>query len=295
MRTRTAAPLLAALLVFMLSALPAAITGPKGNGKVTGKVQVEGVITAVNPVGSMFTMQATKRAAGTFVVLVQQATELKIKHKGGRDEDEDEDRNEAVHRGASIADFRTGDRVKVEAFRLDDGRLLALKIDVTSRVLPAQQPQPRPQGLIAQGVVTARNQNALAIIGADNVPRLVIVPSTTVVTGQRTSFAAIVPNDVVRVEGTVNADNSLTARQIEVVFASGFQLIGRITFKSSTPQFLVINNSQTVNVAGDTRIISGAVQRSFADLQVGQTVTVVGTPMTVAGVTVGVNARVITF
>lgn len=295
MRTRTAAPLLAALLVFMLSALPAAITGPKGNGKVTGKVEVEGVITAVNPAGSMFTMQATKHAAGTFVVLVQQATELKIKHKEGREADEDEDRNEAVHRSASIADFRTGDRVKVEAFRLDDGRLLALKINVTNRVLPAPQPQPRPQGLIAQGVVTARNQNALAIIGADNVRRLVIVPSTTVVTGQRTSFAAIVPNDVVRVEGTVNADNSLTARQIEVVFASGFQLTGRITFKNSMPQFLVINNSQTVNVAGDTRIISGAVQRSFADLQVGQTVTVVGTPMTVAGITVGVNARVITF
>lgn len=153
----------------------------------------------------------------------------------------------------------------------------------------------RPQGVLAQGVVTGKSLNAVTVLDHSGGARLVIVPTTTVVTGQRTSFAAIIPNDVVRVEGTVNSDNSITARQIEVVFASGYQVTGRITFKSQTPQFLIVNNALSVNVASDTRIIAGGQMRSFADLQVGQTITVSGTPVTVAGATVGVNARVITY
>lgn len=288
MRMKTMAALAAALAITMASPV---LAGPAP--KVKGKVEVEGTIVAVAPASSTFTVQTTKGQTATVVVLVQRATELKIKRKGG--EDEDEAREERARVPASLADFRVGDRVKVEGFRLDDGRLLALKVEVKNRVVARTQPQPPPQDLVAQGVVVAKNSGTLTIVEPGGASRLVIVPATVVVTGQRTSFAAVLLDDTVRVEGTENADNSITARQIEVVFANAFQIIGRITFKSVLPQFLIVNNSTSVNVAGDTRIVSGGQLRSFADLQVGQTITVSGTPMTVGGATIGVNAKVIAF
>jgi uncharacterized protein DUF5666 len=278
-------------------AVALAVTAPvlAGPSKVKGKVEVEGTIVMVNPASSTFTVQPAKSQAGTVIVLVQRATTLKIKHTGDRDEDEDEDRAERARVPASVADFRVGDRVKVEGFRLDDGRLLAMKVEVKNRVVARTQPQLPPQGLVAQGVVVAKGSGTLTIVEPGRASRLIIVPTNAVVTGQRNSFAAIILSDAVRVEGTVNPDNSVTARQIEVVFANAFQLTGRITFKGALPQFLIVNNSTSVNVAGDTRIISGGQLRSFADLQVGQTITVTGTPVTVGGATIGVNAKVITF
>jgi hypothetical protein len=291
MRMKTMAALAAALAITMAAPV---LAGPAP--KVKGKVEVEGTIVAVAPAPSTFTVQTTKGQTGTVVVLVQRATELKIKRKGGENEDEDEAREERARVPASLADFRVGDRVKVEGFRLDDGRLLALKVEVKNRVVARTQPHPPSEGLVAQGVVIARSRDTLTILEPGGASRLVIVPATVVVTGQRNSFAAIVLNDTARVEGTVNSDNSsITARQIEVVFANAFQIIGRITFKSAFPQFLIVNNSTSVNVAGDTRIVSGGQLRSFADLQVGQTITVSGTPMTAGGATIGVNAKVIAF
>jgi len=291
MRMKTMAALAAALAIMMTAPV---LAGPAP--RVKGKVEVEGTIVAVAPAPSTFTVQTTKGQTGTVVVLVQRATELKIKRKGGENEDEDEGREERARVPASLADFRVGDRVKVEGFRLDDGRLLALKVEVKNRVVARTQPQQPPsQDLVTQGVVIARSSDTLTIVEPGGASRFVVVPATAVVTGQRHSFAAIVLDDIARVEGTVNADNSITARQIEVVFANAFQISGRITFKSAFPQFLIINNSTSVNVAGDTRIISGGQLRSFADLQVGQTITVSGTPMTVGGATIGVNAKVIAF
>ncbi len=288
MRMKTMAALAAALAITMAGPV---LAGPAP--KVKGKVEVEGTIVAVAPASSTFTVHATRGQTGTVVVLVQRATELKIKHKGG--EDEDEAREERARVPASLADFHVGDRVKVEGFRLDDERLLALKVEVKNRTVARTQPQPPPQGLVAQGVVVSKNSGTLTIVEPDGASRLVIVPATVVVTGQRTSFAAILLNDTVRVEGTVNADSSIMARQVEVVFANAFQITGRITFKSALPQFLIVNNSTSVNVAGDTRIVSGGQLRSFADLQVGQTITVTGTPLTVGPATIGVNAKVIAF
>ncbi len=293
MRQRSVAALAAFALAVTLAASPAAYGGPK----VKGKVMIEGIVTAVNTFASTLTVQAqAKHNTVIETVLVQSATELRIKRGGKQDEDEDEDEGgRFVHR-AAVTDFHVGDRVRLEAFRLDDGRLLALRAQILNRAVAFQpQPQPVPQGLVAQGVVTGKSLNALTILDRGGATRFVVVPATAVVTGQRTSFAAIVPNDVVRVEGVANSDNSITARQVEVVFAGAYQITGRITLKSPTPQFLIINGSQSVNVASDTRIISGGQLRSFADLQVGQTVTVSGTPITIAGATIGVNAHVITF
>jgi len=297
MRTRTVVALLAAALAVTVAALPAGADKPK----VKDKVQVDGVVTAIDPIGSAFVLQTSgKQGSHSYVVLVQGATELRAGRAGkgkegdqGEDEQGDEGDNQAVRR-AAISDFHVGDHVRLQAFRLDDGRLVALRAQVLNRAV-AFQPQPIPQGLVAQGVVVGRSANTLTVLDRGGATRVVIVPGNAVITGQRSAFAQIIPNDVVRVEGTVNPDNTVTARQVEVLFAGAYQVSGRITFKSPNQQFLLINNTMSVNIAPDTRIISGGQLRSFNDMQTGQTVTVTGTPITVAGITVGISAHVITF
>ncbi len=301
MRTRTGVALLAVALAVTVAALPAGADKPK----VKDKVRVTGVITAIDPIGSAFVMQASgKGGSHTYVVLVQRATELRAgravkgkeeddhegdDHQGNQDGDEDDQ-----VRSAAITDFHVGDHVRLQAFRLDDGRLVALRAQVLNRAV-AFQPQPIPQGLVAQGVVVGRSANTLTVLDRGGATHVVIVPANAVVTGQRSAFAQIIPNDVVRVEGTVNPDNTVTARQVEVLFAGAYQVSGRITFKSPNQQFLLINSTMSVNIAPDTRIISGGQLRSFNDMQTGQTITVTGTPVAVAGITVGINAHVITF
>ncbi len=276
--------------------LPMAAFADKGKGKsgmkVRGKVEVEGIVTSVNPGASMFSMTVTKHekrvGSSSLAVLIQSATELEVRR---RDDDDDDD--EHARRIASINDIRVGDRVKLEGFRLDDGRVLALKLKIRNRRIAAP---PEPQGVVAQGVVTAKGGNTLTVVGGDGVTKVVLVTAATDVRGQRNSFAAIQPTDVVVVQGTMNADGTVSARQIEVVFAGGTQMTGVITAKSTLgPQFLILNNSLAVSIAGDTRIVSGGQLRSFSDLHVGQTITVSGDPIRVGGITVGINARVISF
>lgn len=267
---------------------------------VHGKVNVEGVITAVDRLASAFLLRVTKHGSGTTLVLVQDATELvvtrhKTRGKERDEDDEDEGREEHARQQASITDVHVGDQVKVQGFQLDDGRLLALQIDIRNRVVPVHPPVPLPS-LIAQGVVIAMSLTTITVLDASGPARVVQVAASTPVTGQRAWIGAIVPDDVVRVEGVLNRDGSVTARRIDVVFASGYQVTGRITQKGAIGgQFLILDNRLAVNVAADTRIISGGQMRSFSDLQVGQVVTAAGTPVTVGPFTIGENAKVITF
>lgn len=282
------------VLTAVLAAPGLAAPGKSGQAqgpRVRGSLTVEGIVSAVNPGASMFVLRVTKpghaRRAGsdTLVVLVQQGTELKLR---GRDDDE-----HVAFRAASIADVRVGDRVKVDGFRLDDGRILALRLDIKNRAVAGPGPLPPAA---ASGVVTAKGFSSLVILGADGIPRTVLITPSTEFRGQRTSFATVQAGDSVVVQGTVNADGSIVARRVETTFTGGATTTGVITAKSSIgPQFLILNNALAVNVSSDTRIISGGQLRAFGDLQVGQMVTVTGNPITVAGVTVAINARVITF
>jgi hypothetical protein len=71
---------------------------------------------------------------------------------------------------------------------------------------------------VTKGFVAAKADNTLTIL-AGNTRVTVVTTSTTRVLGQRDSFAAIVLNDVVRVEG--RADGSrLLADRIEVILAA---------------------------------------------------------------------------
>jgi hypothetical protein len=296
-------------LVMVLVVPMAALADNEGKGKgkgrsasnkgvsIRGKIQVEGVVTSMDFGSSMFTMRITRNANrvsnDSLVVLVQRGTELRA---SGRNDDDDDER---FRRIATINDIQVGDRVKLEGFRLDDGRILALKLQIRNRRIAGR---PDFQGVEAQGVVTGKGFNTLTVVSGNGVTRTVLVTAATDVRGQRNSFAAIQPNDVVVVQGNVNADGTVSASRIEVVFASGgtafnggsTQKTGVITSKSTTGgQFLILDNSFAVNVSGDTRILWGGQLRSFADLQVGQRVMVSGDPIRVGGITVGINARVI--
>ena len=286
----------AVTLVVSLFALPS-LADKKPS--VQGKVNLEGVITAIDGLASAFLLRVTKHGSGTTLILVQGATDLVGKRHKGHDEDRGEnegndDQEEHARQRVAITDFRVGDEVKVQGFRLDDGRVVALRVDVRNRAVPVHPPLALPS-VVAQGVVTSRSLSTLSVLGATGGARVVLVAPGTRVTGQRSSATAIIPDDVVRVDGVLNTDGSVTARQIDVVFATGYQVTGRITQKGANGQFLILDNRFAVNIASDTRVISRGQARSFSDLQVGQSVTAVGTPITVAGFTIGENAKVILF
>lgn len=289
MRKRLTAAVLAAALVLAAVAVPAALAEHGQGPKVKSKFTVQGVVTAVDPARSTLTVQLTNRGsikqagASTLHVVVAAGTEIKVKFENGEEHE----------RRAALSELRVGDRVKIEAFRLDDGRVLALKLEAKTRRAAGV---PGPVGAVASGVVTVKGFSSLVILGADGFPRTVLITPSTEFRGQRTSFATVQAGDSVVVQGTVNADGSIVARRVETTFTGGATTTGVITAKSSIgPQFLILNNALAVNVSSDTRIISGGQLRAFGDLQVGQMVTVTGNPITVAGVTVAINARVITF
>ncbi|MGH2437819.1 MAG: DUF5666 domain-containing protein [bacterium] len=301
MHRKFTSAILAAVLALAL-VVPVAAFGGKGKDaksrapQVRGKLTVEGIVTAVNSGGGVFSIQVTNpghaRRAGsmTLHVLVQQATELQL--AGRTDDGEDNDDNTlSVLRRASIADIRVGDRVTLEGFRLDDGRILALRLRVKNRAVAA----PGDFEFAASGVVTSRSVNALQIVSGSTRRAILITPSTDF-RGQRTWFGAIQPGDFVMVAGMVNADGSIVARRVETTIGGGTSISGRITSKSTAgPLFLMLNNSVAVNLARDTQVLSFGQIRSVHDLQVGQMITVTGVPLVIGGVTVAINARTITF
>lgn len=265
---------------------------------VQGKLTVEGIVAAVNNSGGAFTIQVTnpgranRAGSRVLLVLVQQATELRL--TGRRDTDGDgSDAGDfgGARRRASIADIRVGDRVKLEGFRLDDGRILALRLQITNRAVAG----PAQFEFVASGVVTSKGANSLVIL-ANRTPRAILITPSTEFRGQRNWFGAVQPGDFVMVGGTVNADGSVVARRVETTISGGTTLSGQITLKSSAESvFLILNHSIAVNVASDTQITSFGQIRSLHDLQVGQTITVTGSPIVIGGVTVAINARTITF
>lgn len=306
MKVTRMAALLSAALVILLGAPPA---GADRHPKVSEKVTLEGTVVSIDPLSSAFTLRAADHARGIFVVLVQNSTQLRIFRKGrvdrrseedGRDHGyqgdegggQDETISEIASRPASISDLRVGDQLVADVFRLDDGRLLALGLEIMNRALEFP-PQLELVGLAAQGVVVGKTRSTLTVLDDTGTAHLIVVPMGIAVMGRRASFASIAQNDIVRVDGVVNSDDSVTAQQIEVVFVAAYQVTGRVTQKG--PQFIIINKTLPVNIGPDTLLISGSRPRSFDDLRVGQLVTASGTPITIAGFMIGVNARVIVF
>ncbi len=270
-------------------------------------VSVEGVITAINEGQSTFTIRVLtpghqrQVGADTMTVRVQGGTDINIARRGD---------GPPVERSASIGDFRVGDRVHVQAFRLDNGQFIAIRVTVQNRQLQELQDETRAksatrgQEVQFQGIVVAKGDRSLSVRLDSGRIRTVLVTSSTDLSGRAATFRAIKVGDLVSVRGTVNADGSVTARRITVLTegassnqtANQTRVTGVIVVKNSTAaRFLILSTGLAVSVSDSTKILSGGRSRSFDDLKIGMTITVSGSPMTIAGYTVGLNARVINF
>lgn len=92
--------------------------------------------------------------------------------------------------------------------------------------------------VIAKGFVAAKNDTTLTLLESNR--RVVVtVSSNTRILGQRDSFAAIVPNDVVRAEGRM-VGNRLVADRVEVVLAAD-RLRGEPQKKGQTTDVFTID------------------------------------------------------
>ncbi len=180
------------------------------NQVLWGRMTVEGVITSVNPGGSTFLLRvmrferARRLDLGYVSVWVQQGTRMG---------DNDDSRFERPW----FRTFRPGDRVQVDGFRLDDGRLLALQVEVRDRGFASA---PVAGGVTFRGVIIARGANLIVIVDVGGATRIVLISTTTRVRGLRASFGSLQANDTVVIAGEPNADGSVAAREVQVIQAS---------------------------------------------------------------------------
>ena len=173
-----------------------------------GRMTVEGVIASVDPEASMFRLRvfrsdrARRFGLDDLPVWVQRGTRV-----DGEDGD--------WFARSAIWGIHRGDRVTVEGFRLDDGRLLALAIDVRER---AASPV-FSSDIICRGVVVARGPNLIVVLDTGET-RIIIISATTRFHGFRASWAALQANDRVVIVGQANGDGTVAAREVQVIGVS---------------------------------------------------------------------------
>lgn len=205
---RTTVQILVVLLTLAILPVSPAQADEWGRA-LLGRMAVEGLVLAVNPLASTLVLRVERpeRALhlGHLVVWVQQGTRV----------NGDDDRWSA-HRPAR--DFRRGDRMKVDGFRLDDGRLLALVIDVKERAVAS--PPVVIGDVILRGVLVARGPNLIVIVDSDGESRIVLIVTTTRIRGLRTSLTTLQTHDAVLVLGRPNDAGALVAREVQVTGTS---------------------------------------------------------------------------
>ncbi len=85
--------------------------------------------------------------------------------------------------------------------------------EAANRSLPLQNFQP------VKGFVAAKTERSMTVLEGSSTVQVIVTEKTQVV-GQRNSFAKIVIDDVVLVEGTMTADRHLLANRVEVLLAA---------------------------------------------------------------------------
>jgi len=175
-----------------------------------GRMTVEGVITSIDAGGSTFLMRVIRPerprrlGLGYLPVWVQQGTRI-------------EDGSDLRFDRPWFRTLRPGDRVRVDGFRLDDGRLLALAIEIRDRGFASS---PVVGGVTVRGVVIARGANLIVIVDVGGATRIVLISAATHVRGLRASFGALQPNDTVVVLGEPSPDGSVAAQEVQVISIS---------------------------------------------------------------------------
>jgi len=176
-----------------------------------GRMTVEGVIASVDPEASMFRLRVFRSDRARRFGLDDLRVWVVWVQRGTRVDGEDGD----WFARSAIWGIHRGDRVTVEGFRLDDGRLLALAIDVRER---AASPV-FSSDIICRGVVVARGPNLIVVLDTGGT-RIIIISATTRFHGLRASWAALQANDRVVIVGQANGDGTVAAREVQVIGVS---------------------------------------------------------------------------
>ena len=126
-----------------------------------------------------------------------------------------------------------------------------------------------------EGMVTAANGAVLTIAG-----RLVAVTDATVIRteGAAAALADLTIGTAVEVEGTLNADGTVTATEIEIEDRNEHPA-DRVTFVGTLTQIsgnTLMVGGMTVNVGANTLIVRGDTPLTLADLMVGDLLLVRG-------------------
>jgi len=164
----------------------------------------------------------------------------------------------------SFADLKVGDKVAVSGTKQADGSVLASKVEVSS---------PAPAISTIRGAITSIGASFFMIGAA----RVAVTAQTVIVSkGTTLGFADLKVGDQVYAAGSKQPDGSLLAVKIEVVPpAPTFSTFrGKITSLGNS-YFLV--GAVKVLVNAQTVIATKGVTLSFADLKVGDQVSVAGT------------------
>ncbi len=202
----TAVRVAAILAVLITLASPGAWADHRDRAGPYGRMVVDGVVVSVRPEASTFVLHAAHpadvwwRDPPSLIVWVQRGTKV-----AGWD------------RPAGLLDtLQIGDRVRVDGFRLDDGRVLALEVEVRARAVRA----PAPAVVVVRGVVVARGQALIVIVDSRGATRVILVVATTRLVGPRPALHLVQPHDQVVVLGLPSADGTIAAQQIQVVGTS---------------------------------------------------------------------------
>lgn len=205
--------LMPAVLVVVVLGLsfPAPATADHRDRELFGTMTAEGVVQSVSQSSSAFLLRVARperlrrAASGHLVVWLQQGTDVR-----GRAGDGGDQRWDAAPRA-----FRAGDVVKVDGFRLDDGRLLAMRIDVRHRDVFFRPPD-HGGNIVIQGVLIAKGAGLIIVVDGSGAARIILVATATIVSGRRNSVAALQPNDAVTIVGVMNADGAFAASEVRV-------------------------------------------------------------------------------
>lgn len=254
------------LATLLAAALLAATPAWADDTDKQGKVEIEGVITAVDPPGGFVVIRGEK--GRTWVVAARGATEVEF---------EGDDDDEHLLPPAGLQDLQVGDKVEIKGLRLSDGRVLALKINVEGR-RPAL-PLVVSAGTLVRGVIIVISDRQFILVAQGRNVTVVIQSTTRFVrSAQPISARKLSKYDVVLVRGRLAGDR-LLADEVEEEFDAGEGVVFTGVVGVLWPQggaFLLAGMPIWVNITSRTFIIHGQSAATFGIIQPNASVVVYG-------------------
>jgi hypothetical protein len=197
---------------------------------------------------------------------------------------------------ATLAAIHPGGMVTVWGVVKPDASVLGLKLVMTSASPPPPLAAIAPGAGAVWGAVLRSSGGMLELLTSQGARRSVIVTGVTTVRGASgpVPAASIAPYDVVRVEGAVNSDGSVSATRIDVDLdaARAAQVSGPLNQVFGGVGGLVVDGVMIPTSPG-CYFIRGSGPATFKQLAPGQTVTVYGVPIASGTTLVGLRARVV--